>query len=73
MILVIDISEETYNAIVKPFRKIGEQCTHKSPITDACISIAHGKLLSEILYTNSWEEHVNNLRGIYNETDKNKH
>lgn len=43
MKLVIDISEETYKAIMKPFRPFKEQRTHKSVITEACIAIANGK------------------------------
>lgn len=43
MKLVIDISEETYKAIMKPFSTFKEQRTHKSVITEACIAIANGK------------------------------
>ena len=67
MLLVIDIDEEIYNAIVKPFRKIEGQRSCKSVITKACISIANGRPLSEILYQNSWEQHVNLLKEIYND------
>ena len=73
LVLVISISEETYNALVKPFKKVEGQRLCKSVITDACISIINGIPLSEILYQNSWEQHVNFLKEIYNETDKSKH
>lgn len=66
MLLVINISKETYNAIIN-FKKVEGQRSCKSVITDACISIANGIPLSEILYQNSWEQHVNLLKEIYGE------
>lgn len=43
MKLVIDISEETYKAIKKPFSVFKGQRTCKSVITDACVAVATGK------------------------------
>lgn len=42
MKLIIDISEETYNSIKKPFLVISGQRAYKSVITNACIAIARG-------------------------------
>lgn len=55
MKLIIDISEDTYNAIVKPFSKFIGQRVYKSVITDACVSIARG-----IPYNEKREEIIEN-------------
>lgn len=68
MILVIDINEEDYKLALSRGALLGGMLDKK--LVNA---VRNGKPLSEILYTCSWEEHVNNLKGIYNETDKNKH
>lgn len=65
MKLVIDIDEETYKAIVKPFIKIEGQRACKSVITKACISIAKGKPLESVLYEYSWEQHKQNVESSY--------
>lgn len=63
MLLVIDIDNVHLDIIKK---KVKEGNTQFYPY----LKIAKGIPLSEILYHNSWEEHVNMLKEIYN--DKNK-
>lgn len=58
MLLVIDI-DEIHLKIIKDRVEKGE--TEFYPY----IKIANGKPLSEILYQNSWEQHVNLLKEIY--------
>lgn len=60
MKLVIDIDEEHLNLIKY---KVEQGNTEFTPY----IIIANGKPLSEILYQNSWEQHVNMLKEIYND------
>lgn len=60
MLVIIDIDEEHYNYIKY---KVDQGNTEFYPY----VVIAKGKPLSEVLYTNSWEEHVNMLKGIYND------
>ena len=58
MLLVIDIDEEHYNYIKY---KVDQGNTEFYPY----VVIAKGKPLSEILYQNSYEQHVNMLKEIY--------
>lgn len=65
MLLVIDIDEEDYKLALSRGALLGGMLDKK--LVD---DVRKGKPLSEILYHNSWEEHVNMLKEIYN--DKNK-
>lgn len=66
MILVIEITEEDVKKIEKIKFLVGgkEDRLLQSHIINA---IKNGKSLSEILYQNSWEQHVNMLKEIYND------
>lgn len=59
MLLVINIDEEYY----KLLKYDVEHGADYKPLK----IIANGKPLSEILYQNSWEQHVNLLKEIYGE------
>lgn len=60
MKLVIDIDRVHLDIIKK---KVEDGNTEFYPY----LIIANGKPLSEILYQNSWEQHVNMLKEIYND------
>lgn len=58
MLILIDIDENVFDKI--------HNC---QPVdyTTLYNSFKNSKPLSEVLYTNSWEENVNMLKGIYND------
>ena len=61
MLLIIDIDEEIYNHMKERFM-YGYADTELDKVG---LAVSNGKSLSEILYQNSWEQNVNELKGIY--------
>lgn len=59
MLLVINIDEETYKCIK-------HNVEHGNKGSSLSVIIAKGKPITEILYQNSYEQHVNMLKEIYN-------